>query len=126
MVLGQAMIFVSDMGRMQRFYRDLLGLAVIEESAGFARYAAGGAQLALHAIPAAIAATFTIADPPVVREDAAIKLTFVVDDLAATRARLSAAGVTLAPVWSGGGLHACNAIDPEGNVLQLAQPTSAP
>jgi len=120
MRLAQVLVFVVDMARMQRFYRDLLGLAVIDEAPGFARYDAGGTRLALHAIPAEIAATIAITDPPERRADAAIKVAFEVDDLAATRARLAAAGIAIGEIWTWGGQSACDGVDPEGNVFQLA------
>ena len=122
MRLGQAMVFVSDLPRMQRFYRDLLGLAVIEETSGFARYDAGGAWLALHAIPPEYAVA--ISDPPVKREDTPIKLTFHVDDVAATRERLLTAGVEMGELWSWNGHRACDGTDPEGNVFQIATPAT--
>ncbi|CAN5903140.1 hypothetical protein BH11MYX2_BH11MYX2_22520 [soil metagenome] len=52
MRLGQAMLFVHDAARMEAFYREVFGLAVVDGSAadGFVRLAdpSGGAVLALH------------------------------------------------------------------------------
>jgi catechol 2,3-dioxygenase-like lactoylglutathione lyase family enzyme len=118
MRLAQAMLFVTDMARMQGFYRDVLGLAVLEEGAGFSRYDAGGAVLALHAIPAEHAPT--IGSSPAARDDTPIKLTFEVGDVAATRARLVAAQIAMRAAWEWNGLHACDGVDPEGNVFQIA------
>ena len=67
MRLGQVMVFVSDMPWMQAFYRDLLGLAVIEEDPGFARYDAGGVWFALHAQRPASVVAAPLDHPPEVR-----------------------------------------------------------
>ncbi len=121
MRLGQAMVFVSDMPRMQAFYRDLLGLAVIEEDPSFARYDVGGVWFALHAIPRPPA----IATPPERRADCCLKFTFHVADLDAVRARLIAAGIAMDAPWSWNGHRACDGVDPEGNVFQIATPAAS-
>src|SRR4051812_39387062 len=97
MKLGLAMVFARDMERMTAFYRDALELALIpgESREGWAVFDAGGARLALHAIPPAIAQQIVIADPPVAREDGAIKLVFHAPDPAAARARLIAHGAIM-------------------------------
>jgi predicted enzyme related to lactoylglutathione lyase len=118
MKLQLAMIFAKDLARLTAFYRDLLGLPVVnaESQPGWVVFDAGGARFALHEIPAAIAAGITITDPPAVRESTPIKLVFATDDLEAACARLEAGGATLrparAPGWRDG-------VDPEGNVFQI-------
>ena len=121
MRLTQALIFVRDLPQMQRFYRDLLGLAVLEECDGHARYGAADAALALHAIPPEHAPT---EDDGATREDGAIKLTFTVADVDGERARLVGAGVAMREPWSWEGLRACDGVDPEGNVFQIAARTA--
>jgi catechol 2,3-dioxygenase-like lactoylglutathione lyase family enzyme len=117
-VLGQAMIFVADMARMQAFYRDVLGLGIIDETPGFSRYDAGGARLALHLLPAEIGGA--VASPPPVREDCAIKLTFRVADVPTWRAKLDALGCRMGKVHTWDGRSFCDGSDPEGNVFQIA------
>ena len=118
--LRTAMIFVKDMARMLEFYRDGVGLAfrADESNDEWAELDAGGGLLALHAIPPAIASTFSITTPPTERSSAPIKLVFETDDLEATRARLSAHGAVVKELRSWG---AFDAIDPEGNVFQVAK-----
>ena len=120
MHLKQVVLFVKNVNAMTGFYSGVLGLApIVEEcTADFVVLSAGSARLALHAIPPHIASTFTIEDPPVPREDTPIKLVFAVEDVAAERARLVAAGVSMKELYSWG---ACDGIDPEGNVFQITQ-----
>ena len=46
--LGYAIVFVSDMARSVRFYRDVLGLPLRFESPGWSEFATAGTTLALH------------------------------------------------------------------------------
>lgn len=115
MQIARAVLFVKDLPRMTAFYRDTLGFTVTSGSAGWIEFDAGPVSLALHAIPAALAAGIVIDTPPRVREAAPVKLSFAVADVAAERARLSAAGVVMREARSWG----CDGVDPEGNVFQL-------
>jgi predicted enzyme related to lactoylglutathione lyase len=115
MEIARAILFVKDLPRMTAFYRDMLGFTVTSGSAGWIEFDAGPVALALHAIPAALAAGIVIETPPRVREQAPVKLSFAVPDVAAERARLSAAGVVMREARSWG----CDGVDPEGNVFQL-------
>lgn len=49
MRVNYAIVFVSDMKRAVRFYRDVLGLPLRFESPGWTEFATDGATLALHA-----------------------------------------------------------------------------
>jgi catechol 2,3-dioxygenase-like lactoylglutathione lyase family enzyme len=122
MRLGQAMLFVRDLEAMTAFYRDVLGLRPVEATrrADWIEFETGGARLALHAIPDAIAREIEIAAPAAPRESQSCKLIFAVSDLDSERARLSAAGVTiLQRPWGG-----WDALDPEGNVLGVCAANS--
>ena len=116
--LQTAMIFMKDLAAMTRFYRDGLGLAVIEAraTATWVPLDAGGVELGLHAIPDEIAQDIAIAMPPVPREDTPIKLVFAVADLDAARAHLIAHGASMQePRWGG-----CDGCDQESNVFRIA------
>jgi predicted enzyme related to lactoylglutathione lyase len=112
------MIFAKDMARMTAFYRDALGLRPLPEasSEGWTVFDAGGARLALHAIPAAIAATIDISVPPEARGDSAIKLVFETDELEAVCGRVGAMGGQVLEARRSGSR---DCLDPEGNVVQL-------
>jgi predicted enzyme related to lactoylglutathione lyase len=119
MKLQMAMLFAKDMERMTAFYRDGLGLAVLPESSseGWVVFDAGGALLALHVIPPAIASGIEITDPPEPRSNTPIKLIFQTPDLDAACARLATLGATILPPRRES--RSRDVTDPEGNILQL-------
>jgi predicted enzyme related to lactoylglutathione lyase len=121
MKLSCAILFAKDVARLRTFYSDVLRLAVCEAaSAGdWVRLEAGGASLALHAIPKSIAEGIVIDDPPRAREGTPIKLAFHADDPEAERTRLVASGVVMRDVRRSGDLVFCDGVDPEGNVFQI-------
>ena len=119
MRLGQLILFTADVPKLVAFYRDVLGLAELESETGWCVLDAGGVMLALHGIPAHIAAT--VSDPPERREDSCFKPTFVVDDLDATLARLATHGVAMSAPRTYGPRTFSDGMDPEGNVFQIAK-----
>lgn len=124
--LSGALIFAHDLARLARFYEALLGLEANEFSADFRAYHAGGAQFMLHAIPPHIAASFSIATPPEIREEAAIRLTFTVASLDAARKMAAEHGGDLSGMaWEGDQWRFANGHDPEGNVFQLREARTA-
>ena len=122
MKFSGAMLFVNDLPRMVDFYRDVLGLRLVEETRlpDWVEFQ-GDAQFSLHAIPAAIAAGISIESPPRPREQGGTKLTFTVADADATLAAIEGMGLPLLRrPWG-----SVEAVDPEGNVfaLQSAKPS---
>lgn len=121
--LATALLFAHDLPRLAAFYEAVLGLVPVTQGDSFRTYDAGGAEFTLHAIPPDIAATFSIARPPEVREEAALRLTFSVASLDAARALASAHGGEVgAPLWESDGWRYANGFDVEGNVFQLREP----
>src|SRR5207244_3521927 len=120
MELGRAIIFAKDMAVMRAFYGEALGLAPIAETStpDWAEFAAGGMSLALHAIPREVAQAIVVSSPSRARDDVPVKLVFWVDDVRAEHARLLARGVSMREPQPWG---ACDGVDPEGNVFQIAQ-----
>ena len=116
MRLDRGMLFVVDLGRMEAFYREAMGLTPIEATRhrDWVEFETqGGAPFSLHAIPAHIANGIEVPSPPVARERGSCKLTFACADLAAERARLEGLGVMiLERPWGD-----WDVVDPEGNVL---------
>lgn len=119
MPLRTAMLYVKDLGRMTAFYRDGLGLTLLpgRSEPGWAEFdAGGGARLALHEVPAHVAAGLHLTSPPLPREGTPVKLIFEVAGLPDARRRLAALGaVVIDRPWGG-----VDATDPEGNVFGLA------
>lgn len=120
MRLQQVLLFVKNIDGMSAFYRDILRLTPVPEasSEGFVVLLAGGAQLALHAVPSHIARSIRIATPPREREESPAKLIFAVKSVATERKRLIARGVSMRDVSAWG---ACDGVDPEGNIFQITK-----
>jgi predicted enzyme related to lactoylglutathione lyase len=120
MFFSAARIFVGDLDRARRFYAGRLGLPIKADGPqhGYCVFALGDVDLVVEEVGAdappderAMVGRFT-------------GLSFGVDDLAATHARLSAAGIHFTgpperQVWGG---WLATFADDEGNQLQLVQP----
>jgi len=120
--LKNAIVFAKDLPRMRAFYEGGLGLRVIDEQEGWVELDAGGAAVALHAIPAGVAAKIAIKDPPEVRERTPIKLSFEVDDIERAVEALRKTGARMFAVKREAGSLSCDGVDPEGNVFRIAGP----
>jgi len=117
MRLHGAMLFVKDLDRMTSFYSDVLVLQPVAETKldNWVEFRSNGSQFSLHAIPRAMAAGIEIESPPRPREPSAAKLTFDVQDVEATLAKIEALGLPLLRrPWGG-----TEAVDPEGNVFAV-------
>lgn len=123
MRLRTAMVFAKDMQRMTAFYRDGLRLKFLADksTSDWSEFDAGGVVFALHEIPAHIAQTIHITQPPKARAATPIKLFFDADDLHAARERLIALGGVMDDVNDHLGVPSCGGLDPEGNVFTLMQ-----
>ena len=111
MRLDGAMLFVVDLAAMEAFYRDVVGFTPIEDTRleDWVEFDTGATRFALHRIPVHLG----VQPSPEPRATAGCKLILAVDDLAAARGRLSAAGATiLERPWGG-----WDFADPEGNVI---------
>jgi catechol 2,3-dioxygenase-like lactoylglutathione lyase family enzyme len=108
------MLFVMDIERMLAFYRDVMGFRAIAGSIAenWIQFDTGDCRFALHAIPAEYRCENPEFEP---REASSLRLDFAVPDVDSERRRLEALGVrTLIRPWG-----ACDAVDPEGNVVGL-------
>ena len=119
--LNRVILYVQDVGRLADFYRDVLGLPIVEEIEGeWWVHRAGAFELALHRV----GKPYRIADPGSWQVDNNVKLVLTVDrELAELRAELVGKGVPMGAIKSYPGLTGplCDGRDPEGNVFQLAQ-----
>ena len=119
--LSRIILYVQDVGRLADFYREMLGLPVVEEiAAEWVVLRAGACELALHRVGMA----WRVADPSTWTVETNAKLVMTVDrDLAGLRAELIANGVPMGEIKSFPGLTGplCDGRDPEGNVFQLAE-----
>jgi catechol-2,3-dioxygenase len=119
--LNRVILYVQDVGRLADFYRDVLGLPIVEEIEGeWSVHRAGACELALHRV----GKPYRVADPSSWQVDNNVKLVLTVDrDLTELRAELVGKGVAMGAIKSYPGLTGplCDGRDPEGNVFQLAQ-----
>lgn len=117
-----AVVFAKNVERLTAFYCETMALRVAHTEPGLAVLENDTLELVLHAIPPHIADTFELADPPLAREDASIKLIFPVADIAAARAAALARGGRFQSAeneWEWRGYRVCDGVDPEGNVVQI-------
>ena len=117
-----AVIYAVDLSRMATFYETLLGMRRLSAAADHEILESSDMHLVVHAIPAIIASTITIASPPELREDTPIKLFFTVPSLAeAQRIASTVGGEVFDETWEGEGFLARNGRDPEGNIFQVRE-----
>lgn len=119
-----AVIYAREPSRLARFYEGVAGLAIVRTAERYIVLETAGFQLVVLRIPEDLAAEITLESPPGRRDRGAVKLVFMVNDLAAARAAAPLAGGILngpEREWSFGEATVCDGVDPEGNVYQLRQ-----
>ncbi|OWY40918.1 hypothetical protein CEK28_01190 [Xenophilus sp. AP218F] len=117
-----AVLFARDLQLVSRFYQSLLGMRCLHADAERHVIESADMQLVIHAIPHRIAQTFSIASPPALREEQAIKLFFTVASLAdALQTAAALGGRACGNGFAGPGFQAQDVCDPEGNILQLRE-----
>jgi len=124
---AQAVIYVKDLARMVAFYEQCFGFAITNADESYAELESDAWTLQLVSVPAEVGARISIAVPPRRRTDVPLKLVFEVASLDAAAAQLSRLGGQLdddETRWSFSGFVRCDAVDPEGNVIQLIEPGS--
>lgn len=121
-----AVLYASDVGRLQAFYESVCGLEVAESTSDFVTLVSDRWQLTLVAVPERDAATLELSDPPRRRSQTPIKLAFAVASLVDARsAALGAGGVVDGAEWTFNDDVVCDGEDPEGNVVQFRSPRRA-
>jgi len=115
-------VYAKDPERLAGFYESLLGMTRAHASAELVVLRSPDMQIVVHAIPASIAATIAISDPPAKRDGAAFKFFFTIASIEAAReAAPGLGGEVLSESWQAAGFRVCNAVDPEGNIFQLRE-----
>ncbi len=112
-------IFTGDKERLVRFYQATTGLLVRASDESVTVLASAHLELVIHALPG---------EPPgrsaAPRQDAYLKPFFPVASLAETREKAASLGGRLQSAeeeWVARGFRACEAVDPDGNVIQFRQ-----
>jgi predicted enzyme related to lactoylglutathione lyase len=117
--MSTTVLFVDDLTGSANFYAALLGADLLDQSETFVRVTSESSEVLLHKIPGA---TPDAAYAP--REDAAMKPVYFVASIDAARTAVANLGGRVydpSTVATYGNVHYCDAIDPEGNVIQLAE-----
>jgi predicted enzyme related to lactoylglutathione lyase len=113
-------IFTGDKERLARFYKAMTGLAVRATDSEITVLGSDEFELVIHAL----AGEPPAGQPPSARQDCYIKPFFPVPSLSEARDRAAAFGGQLRPrneEWKARGFRACEAIDPDGNVIQFRE-----
>ena len=113
-------IFTGDLERLSKFYERVTGLVVEVSDEKHTVLASDTFELVIHAL----GSEPKVSAPPRSREDTYIKPFFPVASLAETRKQAAELGGQLRPAeaeWCARGFRACEAIDPDGNVIQFRE-----
>jgi catechol 2,3-dioxygenase-like lactoylglutathione lyase family enzyme len=105
------------------FYSNVLGLNEVHRDDDHILLESPVFQLVVHRIPGPSATTSDLPKPSR-RGDAAFKPVFFIPDLTRARTVTQAHGGTMEPrhkEWSFNGTTVCDAVDPEGNVIQFRE-----
>jgi catechol 2,3-dioxygenase-like lactoylglutathione lyase family enzyme len=119
-----AVLFASRRERVAVFYSKVLGLRESHRDDEHILLESPGFELVVHRIPRNAAAGTTSSAKPVRRASAAFKPVFFVPSLANVRAVANAHGGAMEPTekaWSFNGIVVCDAVDPDGNVVQFRE-----
>ena len=119
-----AVLFARRPDHVATFYSSVLGLSEATRDDDHILLESPGFQLVVHRIPGQAAAPTDAAAPLVRRATAAFKPVFFVHDLARVRSLAHTHGGAMEPQekeWSFNGILVCDALDPEGNVIQFRQ-----
>ena len=118
-------VYALDVGRLAAYYTNVAGFEIHEVDDGFTTLHTRTLELVLVRIRPEHAEGIVLTDPPSRREETAIKVSLVVDSLAAAREAAPAYGAVVDPVedeWTWSGFTRVDGHDPEGNVVQLMEP----
>jgi catechol 2,3-dioxygenase-like lactoylglutathione lyase family enzyme len=119
-----AVLFATGLDRIATFYSRVLGLGEASRDDDHILLESPRFQLIVHRIPDRSVTATQPAEPPTRRAKAAFKPVFFVPSLERVRAIASAHGGAMESrdkEWSFDGVAVCDAVDPEGNVIQFRE-----
>jgi catechol 2,3-dioxygenase-like lactoylglutathione lyase family enzyme len=118
MQLRHLILYVSDLAAARAFYEGAVGLGVLEEDETSVKYAAGQVTVCLER---AADAGVELAEG----RDRSVDITFLVDDLEATRAVLEGHGVRVSKTLDYAVGKTADFYDPDGHWFSLYEPSEA-
>ena len=119
-----AVLFARGLDQVATFYSKVVGLVEVNRDDDHILLESAGFQLVVHRIPGQPAPVMPPAEPSTRRATAAFKPVFFVRSLESVRTIVSARGGAMEPrdrEWSFNGVAVCDAVDPEGNVIQFRE-----
>jgi predicted enzyme related to lactoylglutathione lyase len=121
---ARMVLYAKDLASMQEFYQGVFHLGVEQSELDHVVLGSSTFQLVIVQVPASIASTIHIADPPVRRAHTPVKLVFDVESISAARGTVLNLRGGIDPTeteWTFQGHCVCDGYDPEGNVVQFQQ-----
>ena len=124
--MNKIVLWVSDLDAQIAFYSNLLEIELVNQAQGFAELAGPFNSVFLHELPIEYRASVPLTVQLPAQVEVAIKPVFLVDDLDIARKRLNRSLVSMVePKKRYGAATYLDVVDPEGNVIQLEEKTSA-
>jgi predicted enzyme related to lactoylglutathione lyase len=117
--MSTTVLFVEGLTQSANFYAALLGGELLDQSPTFVRVASDSSEVLIHQIPGA-----TPEASYQTREGAAMKPVYFVASINSARTSVANLGGRVydaSTVATYGNVNYCDAVDPEGNVIQLAE-----
>jgi predicted enzyme related to lactoylglutathione lyase len=118
-----AVLFARNARKVARFYREVFGATLVDESDAHSTLGFSGFSLVVHQIPPHLMESGEVGAPPERRESGAIRLDYVVADVSAARlvaAQLGGQIDAQSPPWASATASFFLGYDPEGNVFGVA------
>jgi len=124
-----AVLFTINLMSLATFYERVGGMRVTRTDHDHVALESGSFRLVVHQIPDQYAKNISISIPPAVRNQSAIKLSFLVESISGSRQAAAAlGGLVYGPEqeWPYMESMVCDGYDPDGNVFQLFQKVAHP
>ena len=117
-----AVLYAKNFSNLADFYQQVVTLEITARDENFVVLESETFQLTLLQIPDSIATSLKITEPPIPRENTAIKLVFYIESIENARQIVEKLGGELQhkdKEWEFDGCLVIDGHDPEGNVFQL-------
>ena len=115
-------VYAANLERLSGFYKTVVGMTEAHRTDQMVVLRSPDLQLIVQAMPAHIASQVETAEPPRLRDGAAIKFFCTVPSLStAEQSAQGLGGRVLPEQWAGPGFVVRNACDPEGNIFQVRE-----
>ena len=116
------LIYAKNLDGLSHFYQQVLSMQELHRSGDIVALESSALQLVIHAIPAHISDQIQITQPPLRRENVALKFFITVPSLVDAEQWVhKLGGQVFDERWQGPGFVVRNAMDCEGNVFQLRE-----